>query len=81
MGQVTHRLRETTAASEASQLRIRGTHMLELATRAYCERHYDFARLLTRLASEIFAHARDAEESRALCPVPVARKSPRAPRR
>ena len=26
--------------------------MLELATWAYCEQHYDFARLLTQLATE-----------------------------
>jgi hypothetical protein len=40
--------------------------MLELATRAYCEQHYDFARLLTQPATEVFAHARDVEESHAL---------------
>lgn len=36
-----------TAERDAEQLRNRGKRMLELATRAYCEQHYDFARLLT----------------------------------
>jgi hypothetical protein len=48
--------------------------MLELATRAYCEQHYDFARLLTQLATEVFAHGRDVEESDPLCAAPVARR-------
>jgi hypothetical protein len=48
--------------------------MLELATRAYCEQHYDFARLLTQLATEVFAHARDVEESGPLCAAPAARR-------
>jgi len=81
MAQVTHRSREMTPTSEAGQLRIRGTRMLELAARAYCEQHYDFARLLTRLATEVFAHARDVEGSRALCPAPVSRRLPGARRR
>lgn len=80
MDQVTYRLREMTPASEAGQLRRRGKRMLELATRAYCEQHYDFARLLTRLATEIFVHARDAEESR-VSPVPIVRKLPGTQRR
>jgi hypothetical protein len=32
-------------------------------TRAYCEQHHDFARLLTRLATEVFAHAKDVEKN------------------
>ncbi len=71
MGQVTYQSCEMTAAGDAEQLRTRGKRMLELATRAYCEQHYDFARLLTQLASEVFAHARDAEQSQALCAVPA----------
>jgi len=38
--------------------------MLELATRADCEKNYDFARLLTQLAIEVFVHARELEENR-----------------
>ena len=52
---------------DASKLRTRGQRMLELATRAYCEQHYDFARLLTQLATEVFAHAKNVEESYARC--------------
>jgi hypothetical protein len=66
MDQVTYQPPETAAARDAEQLRSRGERMLELATRAYCEQHYDFARLLTQLATEVFAHARDVEESHAL---------------
>jgi hypothetical protein len=51
------------AADDASTLRRRGKRMLELATRAYCEQHHDFARLLTRLATEVFAHAKDVEKN------------------
>ncbi len=75
----TYRLREMMSASDATQLRTRAKRMLELATRAYCEPHYDFARLLTQLATE--AHARDMEASRGLCPAPVVRKLPDARRR
>jgi hypothetical protein len=56
---------------EAATLRTRGKRMLELATRAYCEHHYDFARLLTRLAAEVFARAKDVEESYAPRAIPV----------
>jgi hypothetical protein len=37
--------------------------LLELAARAYCEKHYAFARLLTQLATEVFAHAQNVERS------------------
>jgi hypothetical protein len=37
--------------------------MLELANRAYCEKHYDFARLLTVLATEAFEHASEMEHA------------------
>jgi len=66
MDQVTYQPRQTTAARDAAELRTRGQRILELATRASCEQNYDFARLLTRLATEVFAHARDVEESYAL---------------
>jgi hypothetical protein len=71
MDQMTYRASEKVKAAE--QLRIRGHRMLELATRAYCERHYDFARLLRRLADEVFAHADEAEQSYGLrrCPVRI----------
>jgi hypothetical protein len=55
--------------SDADRLRTRGKRMLELATRAHCEKNYDFARLLTQLAIEVFAHARELEESRERAPV------------
>jgi hypothetical protein len=67
MDQVTYQSRERTAARDAEELRSRGQRMLELATRASCEQNYDFARLLTQLATEVFAHARDLEEAHALC--------------
>jgi hypothetical protein len=54
--------------------------MLELATRAYCEQHFDFARLLTQRATEVFAHARDVEGSQ-LRPVRSARRLPGERRR
>jgi hypothetical protein len=66
MDQVAYRSRQVTPSDDASQLRTRGKRMLELAARAYCEQHYDFARLLTQLATEVFAHARNVEESHAL---------------
>jgi hypothetical protein len=50
--------------SDADRLRTRGKRMLELSTRADCEKNYDFARLLTQLAIEVFAHARELEENR-----------------
>ena len=74
MDQVTYQASETTAARDVRELRTRGERMLELATRAYCEQHYDFARLLTQLATEVFAHARDVEESDCLRAAPVARR-------
>jgi hypothetical protein len=71
MDQVTYQSREMAAAHyaahDAEELRARGQRMLELANRASCEQNYDFARLLTQLASEVFAHAKDLEESHALC--------------
>ena len=69
MDQVTYQASETAAARDVRELRTRGERMLELATRAYCEQHYDFARLLTQLATEVFAHARDVEESAACAPL------------
>jgi hypothetical protein len=55
--------------SDANRLRTRGKRMLELATRAHCEKNYDFARLLTQLAIEVFADARELEEYRERAPV------------
>lgn len=68
MDQKTHS-RQTRAAEDAGKLRQRGKRMLELATRASCEQHRDFARLLTRLATEVFAHAKDVERN--YVPYPV----------
>jgi hypothetical protein len=59
---------------DANTLRRRGKRMLELATRAYCERHYEFARLLTQLAKEVFARAKDAEDSCAAVRLDVSRR-------
>jgi len=72
MDQVTYQSREMTAARDARELRSRGERMLELATRASCEQNYDFARLLTQLATEVFSHARDVEDSHGLCAAPAA---------
>ena len=78
MDQMTYS-RQMPAADDASKLRTRGKRMLELATRANCEQHYGFARLLTQLATEVFAHANDVEKSYARC---AARVDPsRRPRR
>lgn len=63
MEQVTYHTREMAAARDAEELRARGQRMLELATRASCEQNYDFARLLTQLATEVFARARDLEQA------------------
>jgi len=71
MAQVTYQSRET-ATRDTEEVRTRGERMLELATRAYCEQNYNFARLLTQLASEVFAHARNVEESHAPCAAPSA---------
>jgi hypothetical protein len=49
-------------AGDAERLRTRARRMLELANRAYCEKNYDFARLLTLLATEAFEHASDMEQ-------------------
>jgi hypothetical protein len=71
MAHMTHSSREIPGMQDPSTLRSRGKRMLELATRAYCERHYDFARLLTQLATEVFARAKDAEDSYAACAIRV----------
>jgi hypothetical protein len=79
MDQMMSRSSETAKAAE--QLRIRGKRMLELASRAHFEQHYNFARLLTRLATEVFAHAKEAEESYGLCRYPVTSRLSGARRR
>jgi hypothetical protein len=68
---MTHSPGEVAGMQEAKTLRTRGKRLLELATRAYCERHYDFARLLMQLATEVFTRAKDVEESYAACAIPV----------
>ena len=49
---------QITAPEDAGKLRTRGKRMLELATRAYCEQHYDFARLLTRLVKLLYGRGK-----------------------
>jgi hypothetical protein len=49
--------------SDAERLRERSKRMLELASRAYCERHYYFARFLLQLATETFEHAGEMDRS------------------
>jgi len=78
MDQLTYQSRETTAKRDAEELRSRGQRMLEMATRASYEQNYDFARLLTQLATEVFARARDLEQSNALCATPAASRRYRA---
>jgi hypothetical protein len=41
--------------------------MLELATRAHCDQNYNFSRLLTQLADEVFTQARELEGPFAVC--------------
>jgi HEPN domain-containing protein len=48
--------------SDAERLRERSKRMLELASRAYCEKHYDFARLLIQLAAEVLEHAGEMDQ-------------------
>jgi hypothetical protein len=55
MAQMKHSSREGPDMPDAKTLRTRGKRMLELASRAYCERHFGFARLLTQLAEESYA--------------------------
>ncbi len=81
MVQLTHLSDEKFATREANTLRARGKRMLELATRASCEQHYDFARLLTQLATEVFAHARDVEHAGVACAARPVSKLPAARRR
>jgi HEPN domain-containing protein len=52
-----------TAMSDAERLRQRSKRLLELASRAYCEKHYDFARLLIQLAAEVLEHASEMDQS------------------
>jgi hypothetical protein len=49
--------------SDAERLRERSKRMLELASRAYCEGHYYFARYLLQLATEAFEHAGEMDRS------------------
>jgi HEPN domain-containing protein len=53
-----------TAMSDAERLRQRSKRMLELASRAYCEKHYDFSRLLIQLAAEVIEHASEMDQAR-----------------
>jgi hypothetical protein len=49
--------------SDAERLRERSKRMLELASLAYCEKHYYFARSLVQLATETFEHAGEMDRS------------------
>jgi hypothetical protein len=44
--------------------------MFELASRAYCEEQYDFARLLIQLAAEVLEHASEMDRSEEAQPRP-----------
>jgi hypothetical protein len=48
--------------SDADRLQTRANRMLELANRAHCEKNYDFARLLTQLATETLKHAQEIKQ-------------------
>jgi hypothetical protein len=50
------------AISDADRMRTRANRMLELANRAHCEKNYDFARLLTQLATEALKHAQEIKQ-------------------
>jgi len=49
--------------SDAERLRERSKRMLELASRAYCEKNYGFARMLLELATEVLEHASEMDPS------------------
>ena len=51
--------------SDAERLRQRCKRMLELASRAYCEKQYDLARLLIQLAAEVLEHASEMDHPEA----------------
>ena len=53
---------------DAERLRERSKRMLELASRAYYERHYYFARFLLQLATEEFEHAGEMDQSQQVQP-------------
>jgi hypothetical protein len=55
-------VRRSQYMSDAERLRERSKRMLELASRAYCEKHYDFARLLIQLAAEVLEHAGEMDQ-------------------
>jgi hypothetical protein len=67
MTEITYRSREIAVSSDVARLRIRATRMLELATRAHCEQNYNFSRLFTQLADEVFTQARELEGPFAAC--------------
>jgi len=50
--------------SDADKLRTRAKLMIELANRAYCEKNYDFARLLTQLATEALDDVEQIERAK-----------------
>lgn len=80
MAEMTYRSREMAASSDVARLRIRGRRMLELASRAHCEQNYNFSRLLTQLADEVFTHARELEGPFAVCATTRVGELPRVPR-
>ena len=51
--------------SDGERLRQRCKRMLELASWAYREKHYDFARLLIQLAAEVLEHASEMDQHEA----------------
>jgi hypothetical protein len=55
---------EMLVLSDADKLRTRAKRMIELANRAYCEKNYDFARLLTQLATEVLDDLKQIERAK-----------------
>jgi hypothetical protein len=51
--------------NDVERLRERSKRLLELASRAYCEKNYDFARLLIQLAAEVLEHASEMDQHEA----------------
>jgi hypothetical protein len=48
--------------SDVDRVRLRAKWMQEMANRARCEQNYDFARLLSQLATEAVNHASEMEK-------------------
>jgi hypothetical protein len=54
--------------------------MLELASRAYCEKNYGFARILLKLATEVLEHASEMDPSHEAQPRRETKATVRKPR-